>query len=275
MTVKGLTHKFIHTGASPQCNAMHTVRRAVGKQRRAARRVLPCCDAPQRNGSAAANEFLQWRSQGLEVGWSQRVWGTEVPQRGPGAAYTICSGQTHFRDVFIEDIRCTVRLTRSLLPPRLLLQKTLRICANLTTHPGQGRVGTGGPPVPHCGYATEFLYSCPWSPSPADSCVVSPSTAASAPSSPSSVAADARPVCCWPSAGGVSCSPVETTSAVAAPSAVPLACGCGVSPTSVTFCSADDSSAGTYSVRMMHVAYTRLSTLCPRKNCRLPLDNVR
>ena len=27
----------------------------------------------------------QWRSQGLEVGWAQGVWGTEVPQRGPGA----------------------------------------------------------------------------------------------------------------------------------------------------------------------------------------------
>ena len=26
----------------------------------------------------------QWRSQDLEVG-AQRVWGTEVPQRGPGA----------------------------------------------------------------------------------------------------------------------------------------------------------------------------------------------
>jgi len=24
-------------------------------------------------------------------------------------AYTICSGQTHFRDVFTEDIRCTLK----------------------------------------------------------------------------------------------------------------------------------------------------------------------
>ena len=70
-------------------------------------------------------------SQGLEVGWAQKVWGTEVPQWGPGAeprwdlkvkppearyAYTICSGQTHFRDVFIEDIRCTFMLMWSLLP---------------------------------------------------------------------------------------------------------------------------------------------------------------
>ena len=30
---------------------------------------------------------------------------------------TICSGQTHFRDVFTEDIRCTFRLMQSLLPP--------------------------------------------------------------------------------------------------------------------------------------------------------------
>ena len=28
--------------------------------------------------------FRQWRSQDLEVG-AQGVWGTEVPQRGPGA----------------------------------------------------------------------------------------------------------------------------------------------------------------------------------------------
>jgi len=51
----------------------------------------------------------------------------EVPQRGTGAepwwglearyAYTTCSGQTYFRDVFIEDIWCTFSLVRSLLPP--------------------------------------------------------------------------------------------------------------------------------------------------------------
>ena len=63
---------------------------------------------------------IQWRSQGLEVGWAQRVWGTEVPLRGPGTeprwgspvgvpggglgakppeakhTYAIYSGQTHF-----------------------------------------------------------------------------------------------------------------------------------------------------------------------------------
>jgi len=33
------------------------------------------------------------------------------------ARYTICSGQTHFRDVFIEDMRFTFRLMRTLLPP--------------------------------------------------------------------------------------------------------------------------------------------------------------
>jgi len=52
----------------------------------------------------------------------------------------------HFHDVFIKDIWCTFRLMRSLQPPPLLLQKTLRICANLTTHPGWGRMGTC-PPV--------------------------------------------------------------------------------------------------------------------------------
>jgi len=60
------------------------------------------------------------------------VWVTEVPQRGqgvPGAryAYTVCSGQTHFRDVLIEDIRCrpTFRLMRSLLPLPYSSKKTL------------------------------------------------------------------------------------------------------------------------------------------------------
>jgi len=62
-------------------------------------------------------------------------------------AYTICSGQTHFHDVLKEDIRCTFRLMWSLLPPPLLLQKTLRIRAHLTTHPGRGRVGSGNVPT--------------------------------------------------------------------------------------------------------------------------------
>jgi len=30
-------------------------------------------------------------------------------------AYTICNGQTHFRDVFIEDIQCTVGMGREFL----------------------------------------------------------------------------------------------------------------------------------------------------------------
>jgi len=46
----------------------------------------------------------------------QEVWGLS-PHAEARYAYTICSGQTHFRDVFIEDIRCTLRLMRSLLPP--------------------------------------------------------------------------------------------------------------------------------------------------------------
>jgi len=109
----------------------------------------------------------QWRSQGLMEGWAQRVWGT--PQQGPrperrwglGAkppearyAYTICSGQTHFRDVFIEDMRCTFRLMRSLLPPDPTAPKTLHICANLMTRPGWGRWA----PMPHRGYATVADY---------------------------------------------------------------------------------------------------------------------
>ena len=97
----------------------------------------------------------------------QRVWGQKSPSwvqgqspscdlgaKPPEARYmpTICSGQTHFRDVFIENIRCTFRLMQSLLPPPYS-SKTLRIYANLTIHPGRGRVGTC-PSVPHRGYAT-------------------------------------------------------------------------------------------------------------------------
>jgi len=29
--------------------------------------------------------LTQWHSQGLEVGWAQGIWGTEVRQKGPGA----------------------------------------------------------------------------------------------------------------------------------------------------------------------------------------------
>ena len=95
----------------------------------------------------------QWRSQGLQVGWEQWVWGMEIPQQGPGAepgeglgakppearyAYTICSGQTHFRDVYNR--RYTVYLQAHVesatpLPPPYC-SKTFQICANLTTHPG-------------------------------------------------------------------------------------------------------------------------------------------
>ena len=84
--------------------------------------------------------------------------GTEVPSwvqgQSPGGdlgrspqkpdktyAYTICSGQTHFRDVFIEERPIYgVVLSGSCgvcYSPPLLRQKTHRICANLTTHPGQ------------------------------------------------------------------------------------------------------------------------------------------
>jgi len=103
------------------------------------------------------------------------IWGTEVIQGGPEAEprwrsggkaprsqiCIICSGQTHFRDVFTEVIygeppgSCRV----CHLPP-LLLQKTLRICANLTTHPGhpgRGRLARAHPRAPpwlrHCSRA--------------------------------------------------------------------------------------------------------------------------
>jgi len=34
--------------------------------------------------ASVCNEEGQWHSQALKSGWAQRVWGTEVPQRGPG-----------------------------------------------------------------------------------------------------------------------------------------------------------------------------------------------
>jgi len=79
----------------------------------------------------------------------------EVCGRSPQKpdAYTMCSGQTHFLDVFIEDIRYTFRLMQSLLPLTPTPPKKLRICENLTTHRGRGRVSTC-PHVPHHGYAT-------------------------------------------------------------------------------------------------------------------------
>jgi len=44
-------------------------------------------------------------------------------------AYTICSGQMHFRDVFIDDIWCTFRLMQSLLPRHPYSSKnSLNLC---------------------------------------------------------------------------------------------------------------------------------------------------
>jgi len=64
---------------------------------------------------------------------------------------------TETYDVFIVgiNIRRTCRFMQSLQPPppTPTPQKTPRICANLMTHPGRGRVGTC-PPVPTRGYAT-------------------------------------------------------------------------------------------------------------------------
>ena len=71
--------------------------------------------------SELSNDPRHWRSQGLEIGWAQEV----CPQRGPGAdgrspqkpgMHIQSAGQTHFHDMFIEDIQCTFRLMRSLLP---------------------------------------------------------------------------------------------------------------------------------------------------------------
>jgi len=67
--------------------------------------------------------------------------GMQVAQRGPGAPVGVWGQSPQkpdmhiqsavykriFRDVFIEDIRCTFRLMRSLLPPPLLLQKLFEI----------------------------------------------------------------------------------------------------------------------------------------------------
>jgi len=96
------------------------------------------------------------------------LWGTEVPQQRPGAepwwglgakppearyAHTICSGQTHFRDVFIEVIRCTVncRLMRSPLPHTTPLKRLFEFVQ--ISRPTLAEVGSC-PLVPHCGYAT-------------------------------------------------------------------------------------------------------------------------
>ena len=95
---------------------------------------------------------------------------TEVPSRvqgqspggGLGAklpearyAYTICCGQTHFRDVFIEDIWCTFRLMWSLLPPPYSSKKHFEFVQ--ISRPTLAEVGPmvgTCPPVPHRGYAT-------------------------------------------------------------------------------------------------------------------------
>jgi len=102
----------------------------------------------------------QWRSQSLEVGYE--VWGRKSPNgvqgQSPGGglrvkpearyAYTICSGQTHFRDVFIEDIRCTFRLMWSVLPHPYSSKKLFEFVP--ISRP------ILCPPVPHRGYATDL-----------------------------------------------------------------------------------------------------------------------
>ena len=105
---------------------------------------------------------FQWRSQGLEVkvgtgsledgsppvGCRGRApVGVEAP-RSQICIYTICSGQTRFRNVFIEDIRCTFRLMRSLLLPHHTPPKNYSNLCKSHDPPGRGRVGTC-PPVPH------------------------------------------------------------------------------------------------------------------------------
>ena len=103
--------------------------------------------------------LIQWRSQDLEVRWAQGVFGTEVSQRSPGAeakyAYRICSGQTHFRDVFIEDIRCTFRLMQTLLPLHpFSCKKTQNLCKS--HDPPRPRWGG------HVGYATDLISGIKW-----------------------------------------------------------------------------------------------------------------
>ena len=56
------------------------------------------------------------------------IWGKAPEAR---YAYTISSGQTHFRDVFIEDIRCTFKLMWSLLPPPYYSKKLFEVVSKL------------------------------------------------------------------------------------------------------------------------------------------------
>ena len=93
--------------------------------------------------------------------------GTEVPQQGPRAELRWESGASpqkpdvqsavgkrifvmcSYKIYGVPSGSCGVCYTS----PILLLQKTLRIYANLTTHPGRGRLVTCLP-VPHRGYAS-------------------------------------------------------------------------------------------------------------------------
>jgi len=90
------------------------------------------------------------------LGWKSPVGSRGRAPVGSGAkppearyAYTFCSGQMHFRDVFREDIWCTIRLMWSLLPSSLLLQKLFNLCKSHDPpcDPGRGRVVGTCPPV--------------------------------------------------------------------------------------------------------------------------------
>ena len=79
-----------------------------------------------------------WRQGGH---WTQGVWRTEVPQRGPGTEPQWRSGGK------VEDIGVPSGSRGVCNPTRTAYsyKKTLRICPNLTTNPGQGRIGTCAP----------------------------------------------------------------------------------------------------------------------------------
>jgi len=91
---------------------------------------------------------IHWRSQGLEVGGHRGFGGPPAGSRGRALVGVwgkpprsqickICSGQTHFRDVFIEDIWCTFGLMQSAAPTLLLQLFEFVQISRLAEHPVQ------------------------------------------------------------------------------------------------------------------------------------------
>jgi len=77
-------------------------------------------------------------------------WGSGAKLPEARYAYTICNVKKFFSRCVRRRYTVYLQAHAESSTPTLLLQKTLRICANLTTHPGRGRVGSGHrmcPPV--------------------------------------------------------------------------------------------------------------------------------